>query len=144
MPEETDKAGQSSAGEEASGGVRRSVLLPAPVESVWAALTDAEQLSAWLGGDVEIDPVPGGQITLQEDGRLRRGVILDLNPLRRVEIGWLPRSVRLGFIWKPDEAPAGSGGAVEFLLEPLPEYGATWLTVIERAPTTTPAALAVA
>ena len=124
--------------------VQRSVVLAAPVEKVWAALTDASQLSAWLGGEVDVDPFPGGQILVREDGRLRRGVIVDLEPLRHLEIRWLPQSRRIGFVWGPDEDPAGSAGDVEFLLEPLPELGATWLTVIERAPATAPAALAVA
>lgn len=116
------------------GTVRRGAVLPAPVEAVWTALTDAEHLSAWLGGEVEIDPVPGGQIAVREDGRLRRGVIVDFEPLRHLEIRWLPTSRRIGFIWGPDEEPAGSAGEVEFFLEPLPELEATVLTVVERAP----------
>lgn len=133
---------------DAIGAVRRTVLLPAPVQAVWAALTDAGRLSAWLGGEVDVDPVPGGQIVVQEDGRLRRGVIVDLEPLRHLEIRWLPASRRMGFVWGPDDAPAGSAGEVEFILEPVPESAAcTYLTVIERAPIPTtgrPATLAVA
>ena len=131
----------------ANGTVRRSVLLPAPVQAVWSALTDAGQLSAWLGGDVAIDPVPGGQIVVQEEGRLRRGVIVDIEPQRHLEIRWLPNARRMGFLWGPDDEPAGSGGEVEFLLEPVPESaGCTCLTVTERAPVPSgrPAALAVA
>ena len=124
------------------GTVRRSVELPAPPEAVWAALTDPERLSAWVGGEVDLDPFPGGQIAVQEDGRVRRGVIVDLEPLRHFEIRWLPRSTRLGFVWGPDDEPAGSGGALEFTLTPVPERGATRLTVVERAPA--PAPLAVA
>ena len=121
--------------------VQRSVVLPATVERVWAALTDADQLSAWLGGEVDVDPFPGGQIVVREDGgRLRRGVIVDLEPLRHLEIRWLPHSRRIGFVWGADDEPAGSAGDVEFLLEPLPELQATLLTVSERVP----AALAVA
>ena len=131
----------------AIGAVRRSVLLPAPVQAVWAALTEAGQLSAWLGGEVKLDPVPGGQIVVHEDGRLRRGVIVDFEPLRHLEIRWLPQARRMGFLWGPDDAPAGSAGEVEFILEPVPESaGCTYLTVIERAPVPAgrPAALAVA
>jgi uncharacterized protein YndB with AHSA1/START domain len=117
-----------------AGAVRRSVHLPAPVAAVWAALTDPERLSAWLGGDVDLDPFPGGQITVQEDGHLRRGVIVDMEPLRRLEIRWLPPSRRIGFVWTPDDEPAGSAGSVEFRLEPVPRQGTTRLTVIERAP----------
>lgn len=114
--------------------VHRSVILPSPVGTVWAALTDAAHLSAWLGGDVEIDPCAGGQIVVSEDGRLRRGVIVDLEPLRHLEIHWLPPSRRLGFLWSPDADPAGEAGALEFVLEPVPEQGGTRLTVVERAP----------
>src|SRR6266576_402963 len=65
----------------APGAVRRSVVLPAPLEVVWALVTEADHLSAWLGGEVEVDPCPGGQIVVREDGRLRRGVIVDVEPL---------------------------------------------------------------
>jgi uncharacterized protein YndB with AHSA1/START domain len=129
------------------GAVRRSVVLPAPAEAVWAALTEAGRLSAWLGGDVDLDPFPGGQITVREDGRLRRGVVVDLEPLRHLEIRWLPPSKRMGFLWGPDDEPAGSGGEVEFLLEPVPgRIACTRLTVVEHAPAPSvrPSALALA
>lgn len=128
------------------GTVRRSVVLAAPVETVWAALTEAGHLSAWLGGDVDLDPFPGGQIVVREDGRPRRGVVVDLEPLRHLEIHWLPPSRRLGFVWGPDDEPAGSSGGVEFVLEPLPRRRATRLTVVERAPSSSgrPVALAAA
>jgi uncharacterized protein YndB with AHSA1/START domain len=128
------------------GVVRRTVVLPVPPEAVWRALTDSEQLSAWLGGDVEIDAVPGGQIALREDGRLRRGVVVDMDPLRHLEIRWLPLSRRVGFLWGPDEEPAGTAGAVEFTLEAVPDRRSR-LTVVEHPPVSAPArpsALAVA
>ncbi len=121
-------------GDTAATSVQRSVVLPVPVATVWAALTDAGRLSAWLGGDVDVDPFPGGQIIVREDGRLRRGVVVDLEPLRHLEIRWLPPSRRIGFLWGPDDEPAASAGEVEFLLEPVPELGGTRLTVVERAP----------
>ena len=122
------------------GAVRRSVVLPAAVETVWAALTEAGQLSAWLGGEVELDPFPGGQIVVREDGRLRRGVIVDLEPLRHLEIRWLPSSRRIGFVWGPDDESAGASGEVEFGLEPAMPRG-TRLTVVERAPASRRSAL---
>ena len=128
------------------GAVRRSVVLRAPVEAVWAAVTEAGHLSAWLGGEVELDPFPGGQIVVREDGRLRRGVIVDVEPVRRLEIRWLPASRRVGFLWGPDDEPAGAGGALELRLEPRGDT--TGLTIVERPPAAHPAgrpsALAVA
>jgi uncharacterized protein YndB with AHSA1/START domain len=131
------------------GSVRRSVVLPAPVETVWAAITESGHLSAWLGGEVELDACPGGQIVVTEDGRLRRGVVVDVEPLRHLEIQWLPASRRIGFAWGPDDEPAGTGGRLEFRLEPAKGAdgaerrsavdAGTRLTVIERAPTAHPA-----
>ncbi|MCA1843881.1 MAG: hypothetical protein LC792_12000, partial [Actinobacteria bacterium] len=99
-------------------------------------------------GDVDLEPFPGGQIVVSEDGRLRRGVVVDLEPLRHLAIRWLPASRKVGFLWGPDDEPAAAGGAVEFHVERVPESaGCTYLTVIERAPVPTngqPAALAVA
>lgn len=143
-------AADGSGGTVDGGSVRRSAVLRASPEAVWAALTHAGPLSAWLGGDVDVDPFPGGQIVVSEDGRLRRGVIVDVEPLRRLEIRWLPASRRIGFLWGPDEEPAGSGGGVEFQLETVdaPAGTLTRLTVVERAPVPRPAdrpaALAVA
>ena len=117
------------------GVVRRSVVLGAPVAAVWAALTEAGHLAAWLGG-VELEAFPGGQIVVREDGRVRRGVVVDLEPQRHLEIRWLPASRRIGFVWGSDDEPAGSGGEVEFFVEALPELEATLLTVVERAPAT--------
>jgi hypothetical protein len=52
----------------------------------------------------------------------------------------------MGFVWGPDDGPAGFGGGVEFVLAAVPENAAcTYLTVVERAPVPSaqPAALAV-
>jgi uncharacterized protein YndB with AHSA1/START domain len=129
------------------GAVHRSVVLRAPIGTVWAAITEAGHLSAWLGGEVELDPFPGGQILVREDGgRLRRGVIVDVEPLRHLEVQWLPASRRVGFVWGPDDEPAGAGGGLEFRLEPVGD--GTRLIVLERPPAARPAgrpsALAVA
>jgi uncharacterized protein YndB with AHSA1/START domain len=132
---------QESQEQDEMGSVRRSVVLPVPVGSVWAALTDAEHLAAWLGGDVDLDPFPGGQVVVREDNRLRRGVIVDLEPLRHLEIRWLPTARRFGFVWGPDDEPAGSGGSVEFRL--TADGPGTRLTVVERPPVGQPSALAL-
>src|SRR5213080_2086747 len=45
------------------GMVRREIVLPASQAEVWTALTRSEELSAWFGADVEIDPRPRGTVT---------------------------------------------------------------------------------
>src|ERR1700730_8398797 len=41
--------------------VTREIVLPAPREEVWAALTEAEQLEEWFANDVELDLREGGE-----------------------------------------------------------------------------------
>jgi uncharacterized protein YndB with AHSA1/START domain len=122
--------------------VERSVVVAAPVESVWRALVDGGQLAAWFGEDAEIDAFPGGQLAVSEDGRRRRAVIVDVEPGRRLAFRWLPDRHRLGFLWGPDDVPAGASGEVELTLTDL--VGGTLVQVVETAPARRPATLASA
>ena len=95
--------------------VSRSVELDAPVEEVWAAVTEAGALGAWLDGEVEIEPRPGGRVSLTEpDGAVSRGTVETVDPERE-----------LVFRWWSDEG----GSRVRFVLTPH-ERG-TRLTVHE-------------
>ena len=38
--------------------IRREIVLPAPREEVWDALTDAERLEEWFANDVSVDLHP--------------------------------------------------------------------------------------
>ncbi len=70
------------------------------------------------------------------DGPLRRAVIVDLEPNRRLAFRWLPAHHRMGFLWgNDDEEPAGTSGEVEITLTAVPE--GTRLVVIEWAPVAT-------
>jgi uncharacterized protein YndB with AHSA1/START domain len=79
---------------------------------VWAALTTAEGLGAWVGEKATIDPRPGGagQMTFAS------GLSVDM----RVERVEKPRV--FAFTWRipdlPDEDPRRT--YVEFTLEPVP------------------------
>ncbi|HUK69311.1 MAG TPA: SRPBCC domain-containing protein [Streptosporangiaceae bacterium] len=89
--------------------IERSVELAHPPDTVWAALTTAEGLSAWFGDKATIDPRPGGA------GRMMfaSGVGVDM----RVERVEEPRV--FGFTWQipglPDDDPRRT--YVEFTLE---------------------------
>jgi uncharacterized protein YndB with AHSA1/START domain len=112
--------------------VQRTAILPVPPPAVWRALTDGEQLSAWFGGEVEIDAFPGGQLAVRAEGRVRRAVIVDFDPGHRLAFRWLPPHRRVGFVWAADETEPGTSGEVEFTLEEVP--AGTRLTVVETAP----------
>jgi uncharacterized protein YndB with AHSA1/START domain len=102
--------------------VERSVTLPVPREELWDLLTRPEQLSAWFGAEVEeLDLRPGGRIAFRgPDGRIRRALIQELEPLTRLAFRWLPSGGEA-----VDEHPS----TVEFLLEEVAE--GTRLTIVE-------------
>ncbi len=55
--------------------IRREIVLPAPREDVWDALTDPDRLAEWFANDVDFDLRPGRrrQLPLVE----RRGALGD-------------------------------------------------------------------
>jgi uncharacterized protein YndB with AHSA1/START domain len=103
--------------------VVREAVLQAPADEVWEALTDPAQLAAWFGGDLRIDPRPGGRTSYRgDDGEVRIGAVREAEPGRRLSFDW----------WAPHEGQAGAS-RVEFDLEEVD--GGTHLTVIESRPT---------
>ncbi|MBO9532046.1 MAG: SRPBCC domain-containing protein [Solirubrobacteraceae bacterium] len=106
--------------------IERKTFIQAPIERVWALITEAEHLGRWFGdAGAEIDLRPGGALVLRwtEHGETR-GRVVDIEP-----------TVRFAFQWAPFKDPAGqepddgNSTLVEFTLEP--EGPATWLTVTE-------------
>jgi uncharacterized protein YndB with AHSA1/START domain len=120
--------------------VERSVVVPVSAETVWRALVEDGQLSAWFGEDAGVDPFPGGQLVVSEDGRRRRGVVVDIEAGRRLAFRWLPETPRMGFVWGPDDVPAGTSGEVELTLTEV--TGGTLVHVVETAPVRRSAAVA--
>src|SRR5919199_5453798 len=69
--------------------VTRELVLPAPPDEVWEALTDPERLKEWFANDVEWD---GDELVYRwDDGEERRARIDELDAPRR-----------LGFRWRED------------------------------------------
>jgi uncharacterized protein YndB with AHSA1/START domain len=95
--------------------VKRETDLPAGPDEVWEALTDDERLEEWLGTEVELDPVEGGEVRVRDDDGERSGTVETV----------IERE-RLGFTWAhPGEDPS----TVEFAIEAVP--GGTRLIVTE-------------
>jgi uncharacterized protein YndB with AHSA1/START domain len=67
--------------------VEREVLLDAPPEEVWEALTDPARLEEWFANDVEFDVERGG-VFRWDDGDVRYAVVEDADPERRLAIRW--------------------------------------------------------
>lgn len=53
----------------------REIEVDSDPARAWQAISDQDELSRWLGGEVEIDLVPGGTITVEEDGVSREGFV---------------------------------------------------------------------
>jgi uncharacterized protein YndB with AHSA1/START domain len=80
--------------------VTREIVLPAPAEEVWAALTEAERLEEWFANDVELDPTPGGEGVFRWDnGEELHATVEEVDEERRIALRW------------------DDGGEVELLLE---------------------------
>jgi uncharacterized protein YndB with AHSA1/START domain len=98
--------------------ITRSVDLEAPAEDVWRALTDPDLLRDWLAADVDLDVRPGGGGTIAEpDGLVRRALVDEVVPARRLSMHWWPED--------------GSGPATAVRLDLEPIDGGTRLVVTE-------------
>jgi uncharacterized protein YndB with AHSA1/START domain len=95
--------------------IRKEIVLPAPREEVWEALTDPERLEDWFANDVDVDLRPGGGASFRwGNGEERRATFIEVDPERRLVFEW------------EDE------GEVEFTLDD--DADGTRLTVVETAP----------
>lgn len=71
--------------------IEQQVVIAAPRERVWAALTDAGQLASWFSTEgCEVDLQVGGQITFHWTGASGRAVIVELDEPRRFAWSWVP------------------------------------------------------
>ena len=96
--------------------IRREIVLDAPREDVWEALTDPERLEDWFANDVELDLRPGGGACFRwANGEERHATVVEVEP-----------EERLAFEWDDEE------GEVEFTL--ADDADGTRLTVVETSP----------
>ena len=100
--------------------IRKEIVLPAPRDDVWDALTDAERLEDWFANDVELDLRPGGGASFRwGNGESRHATVREVEPGERLSFEW-------------DEE-----GEVEFTL--VDDDEGTRLTVVETSPAWTTA-----
>jgi uncharacterized protein YndB with AHSA1/START domain len=97
--------------------VQRSVVLPAPPEEVWPALTEPDRLGGWLDAEVELDSRQGGRVVVVDEVGERWGTVEWFEPFRMLVLRLWEKSDRL------------SGSRVEFTLDGVEE--GTLLTVVE-------------
>lgn len=89
--------------------VERTLALPTDVEDAWALLTRPEDLAAWLGDEVQLDPTPGARGRVVERGGTERTLVVE-----RVEAGRC-----LSWRWWPaSDGPGEATSRVEITLTP--------------------------
>ena len=77
------------------GTIERDIVIEAPVEAVWRAVTQPDQISRWFTGAAEIDLPPNGTGTLVWDGRATSQPatvhlrIVTIEPPRTFSFRWL-------------------------------------------------------
>ena len=100
--------------------IEREIVLPAPREDVWEALTEPERLEEWFATEVELDARPGGEGVFRwGDGDERAAVVRELEEAERLVLDW------------------DDGGTVVLELEPVVE--GTRVRVVESSPQFAPA-----
>ena len=115
--------------------VERAIMIPAPPEDVWPAVSRSDDLSTWFGAEVELDARPGGRGVFRwPDGTERQAVVEAVEPGRRLSFRWLP------FQRTPEgEAVTVPSTRVEITLDAVPE--GTLVRVVEQPAFPLPATL---
>src|SRR5918997_3765919 len=106
--------------------IERETVISAPVERVWALITEAEHLGRWFGDSgAEIDLRPGGAMVLRwTEYGATRGRVVAVEPHNRFSYRWAPFKDPSG-----DEPVEGNSTLVEFTL--APDGNGTRLRVVE-------------
>jgi uncharacterized protein YndB with AHSA1/START domain len=120
--------------------IEKRILLRAPQQRVWQAVSDATEFGRWFGVAFDGPFVAGTQVTgriapttvdpavakLQQPhaGLAFTFLVEDIAPMRRITFRWHPFAVDPGVDYAQEPTTL-----IEFVLEPAP--GGTWLTITE-------------
>jgi uncharacterized protein YndB with AHSA1/START domain len=106
--------------EERAMDIRKTYLIGAPRDAVWAALTDPETIEHWGGGPVEMAAVPGSEFSMW--GGDIHGTVTEVDPERSMSQEWFsgdwasPSTIR--FVLSDE---AGGGTRVEIHHSGVPD-----------------------
>jgi uncharacterized protein YndB with AHSA1/START domain len=101
--------------------VEREIVVPAPVEEVWEALTEPERLEEWFANDVELALEPGGDGVFRwADGDERHLIVEEVVPERRFCFTWDESRVEIELVEVED-------GTRVLVTE---TYGAGWASAL--------------
>ena len=96
--------------------IEREVIYPQPVERVWAALTQADQLQKWFGSKTaEIDLRPGGTMHLVWEDMEAKAIVATVNPTSYFAWRWKPGNIKVDLTRPLEEQEPLT--LVEFMLD---------------------------
>lgn len=124
----TMTANQASVVDAGEFTVRRTITIAAPIEKVWAAITEAEHIARWFGQTAVLDKVAvgaGGVFSFEGYGAFPV-LIEELDPPRMIAYRWSNDDARGT---QPAEVDPAHSTVFRFTLEALD--GGTQLTVVE-------------
>jgi uncharacterized protein YndB with AHSA1/START domain len=68
--------------------VRRETTFDSDPDELWHAISDEQMLERWLGDEVELEPVEGGEVRVVTDGEERTGTVEELDEGSRIVFTW--------------------------------------------------------
>lgn len=102
--------------------IEREILIDAPLEVVWAVITQPDHMSGWFSDAAEIDLRAGGKLTLTWEGdHAKQGRVEKVDPPHFFSFRWIRGSAT--------EVRGGNSTLVEFSLSA--EAEGTRLRVVE-------------
>lgn len=70
--------------------IEREVVIRAPLETIWAVITEPPHLCRWFSDDAHVDLRPGGRASFGWDGHgTYPAVIVEVDPPRRLSFRWI-------------------------------------------------------
>ncbi|OJU85015.1 MAG: hypothetical protein BGO11_04540 [Solirubrobacterales bacterium 70-9] len=73
-----------------SDSIEREVTIDAPVETVWAIVTEPQNITRWFANEAEVDLRPGGELVFRFDSGIDgKGVVEKVEPPHLFAFRWI-------------------------------------------------------
>jgi len=103
--------------------VTKEIEVDSDPERAWRAISEQDELSEWLGGEVEIDLVPGGDISVRDDEAERSGFVESIDEGSSISFWWAEDGAESTRVELEVVADPGADGCVIRVTESRPLAG---------------------